>query len=268
MTELHKKLVEMLACFHKFCEKEGLKYYVAGGTTLGAVRHNGFIPWDDDIDVVMPRESYERLKKISKELNDDRYEIEFPFEKEDYYYLFGKMYDKNTTFVENIRYISKRGVYIDIFPLDGVGNDYDKAVKIMKRVQWKKFIHKLSVMPDKQGRKWYKNILFFLIRACLCCFDHQKNFTRIENLLRKYDYETSDYITNGFGMYNEKEIMKKEWMGTPQLRRFENIDVYCPENVDAYLKRLYGDYMQLPPEEKRVPHHNYLYMDLKKSYID
>ena len=123
MNEMQSKLLDMMKWFHGYCEENGLRYYALGGTALGAVRHGGFIPWDDDLDVGMPRADYDRMISLCKNgTGNTRYRIEAPGQNRDFIYPFCKAYDTETTLVENARIKAKRGVYIDIFPLDGIGN--------------------------------------------------------------------------------------------------------------------------------------------------
>ena len=117
MNEMQTRLREMMQSFHGFCVKHNLRYYLVAGTCLGAVRHKGFIPWDDDIDVGMPRADYNRFIELVKtEKMGENYAVEDPLENDDYIYAFAKMYDTSTTLIENTANKLKRGIYIDIFP--------------------------------------------------------------------------------------------------------------------------------------------------------
>lgn len=269
MTELQEKLLEMFKYFHKFCEENNLRYWALGGIVLGAVRHKGFIPWDDDIDVGMPREDYERFIGMKDKFNG-RYIAEFPGENKDYTYLFGKIYDTSTTLVENCRPKAKRGIYLDIFPLDGVGNTYEEALKNFKKVYKKKlsFMRK-HVIVWRKGRSLYKNIAV-LILNCVPEFvwNTQKMITDIDDMSKQFKFSECNYVVNYFGAWREKEIIKKEYFGEPRLVEFEGATMYIPENYDEYLTTLYGNYMQLPPPEKRVSHHDYILCDLHKSYLE
>ena len=119
MNQQQEKLLKILSWFHEYCGRYDLRYYVLGGTMLGAVRHNGFIPWDDDIDVGMPRSDYERLRELSKSIkNQGNYLIEFPGEDNpEYSYFAAKVYDTSTTLIEKQRKPIKRGIYLDVFAL-------------------------------------------------------------------------------------------------------------------------------------------------------
>ncbi len=268
MTEMQEKLLEILKWFHELCEKEGLVYYAQGGTALGAVRHNGFIPWDDDLDVGMPRKDYESLKKLSEKVNGNSpYQIEFPGDDREFVYPFCKVYDTKTTLIENTRYKTKRGIYIDVFPIDGIGNTMEESVKNFKRVDHKRNLLCTQICGLRKGRKWYKNLSVILLRN-IPFWNSVKMIKDIDRMSKLYDYDKCQYVANLCGNWHEKEIMDKEWVEKPVLCKFEDTQIYIPENHDGYLTRMYGDYMQLPPVEKRVTHHDFISIDLNKSYLE
>ena len=123
ILEMKDMLLDMMRWFHGICISNRLRYYALGGTMLGAVRHQGFIPWDDDIDVGMPRKDYIRLAEVLGSAGQDRYILETPDSgTDDFYYCFSKLYDSHTTLVENTKYHIRRGIYLDIFPLVGMGD--------------------------------------------------------------------------------------------------------------------------------------------------
>lgn len=270
MTELQTRLLVIMKWFHELCEKENLKYYAIGGTALGAVRHNGFIPWDDDLDVGMPRKDYERLKELSCKINHQSdFILEFPDNKKDFVYPYGKIYDTKTTLVESTRYKTKRGIFIDVFPIDGVGNTLEESMETFKKVDKKINLLCTRICALRKDRKWYKNIAILLSR-CVPDFllGSLKIIKEIDSMCKLKDYDECEYVANYCGNWHEKEIIKKEWVENPVLCKFEDIQIYIPEDADAYLKRVYGDYMKLPPEEKRVTHHDFLHLDLDKSYLE
>ena len=157
-NRLQEKLLEMFTWLVDFMSKNNLRYYMIGGTMLGAVRHQGFIPWDDDIDIAMPRSDYEKLIALLKD-PVDHYLIETPRSLEkDYVYGYAKLYDMNTTMTEKKRKNITRGIYIDIFPLDGIGNTLDESYKNYKKIDR---LHMLLAMKEcayRRGRKWWKNM--------------------------------------------------------------------------------------------------------------
>ncbi len=269
MTELQSRLLCVLKWFHELCKKENLVYYAQGGTVLGAVRHKGFIPWDDDIDVGMPRKDYEKFIKLSEKVNKhSQFIIEFSGKKKDFVYPYCKIYDRTTTLVENTRYKTKRGIYIDVFPIDGIGNTLEESINNFKKVD--KMINLLCtrVCAIRKERSWYKNIAILLSR-CIpeSMFSTLDLMKKIETLSKQKEYDKYDFVANLCGNWHEKEIMDKKWVEKPILCKFENMQIFIPGNYDAYLTRMYGDYMKLPPIEKRCTHHDFLYIDLNKSFM-
>ncbi len=271
MNELQKKLLDMLSFFHNFCEENDLIYYAAGGTALGAIRHKGFIPWDDDVDIIMPRKDYERLKQLSKNRFDatKKYVIEFPLENLDFIYSYAKIYDTTTTLIESNRYKTKRGVFIDVFPLDGVGESEEAAIEQFKKAEKKINLLSTITCGIRKGRKLYKNVAV-VVGRCIPKFiiSPQKAIKKINEMGQAVDYDQSKFVANLAGIWHEKEIVEKSWLGEPKLEDFEDIKIYCPQQSDLYLSKIYGNYMELPPIEKRKSHHDFLLIDLNKSYLN
>lgn len=270
MNELQSKLLDMFSWFHEFCEQNGLRYYMIGGTMLGAYRHGGFIPWDDDIDVGMPRTDYEKLEKLLCDGSEKRFVLETPnTASDDYYYAFSKLYDTSTTLVENTRYKLKRGIYIDIFPLDGIGDTRESAEKNYSKVYRLHNLLLTRVSGIRKGRKWYKN-LAVTVAGLVPNFvlNNKKLLLRFVDLCKKYDLDECEWGGNLVGAWRFKEIMPREILGEPTLYDFEGIRAYGPEKPDEYLTSLYGDWRKLPPVEKQVTHHDYIMCDLNSSYIN
>lgn len=270
MNDLQIKMLEMMSWYHELCEKNNLRYYVVGGTALGAIRHKGFIPWDDDIDVGMPRADYEKFQELVRTADiGTRYKVEFPSEKKDFVYPYGKVYDTSTTLIEHTRYKTKRGIFIDVFPLDGLGNDKDEAISNFEAIDRKYNLLATEVCALRKERGWYKNLAIIIAR-CIPPFilSARKLIRQIEELSKKNSFDESVYAANAVGNWHKKEIMRREWFGKPTLYDFETIKVYGPENYHEYLTQLYGDYMKLPPKEKQVSHHDYMYFNTEKSYLE
>ena len=142
IKDIQNRLLEMLKFFHEYCVEHGLKYYLIGGSMLGAARHHGFIPWDDDIDIGLPRYDFDRLSAMFE--NKGRFILETPHTPENLCYPFSKLYDSTTTLVDNKRHKQVRGLYIDIFPIDGCGNSEEEAFKWYRKIERVKLLLKIK----------------------------------------------------------------------------------------------------------------------------
>lgn len=270
LNEQQFKLLDILKWFHSFCVKNKLRYYALGGTMLGAARHQGFIPWDDDIDVGMPRDDYNRFLLLCKDKKFGNLIVEsIDTPEKDYLYGYSKIYDTGTTLIEKNRVNIKRGIYIDLFPLDGAGSTEKEAQKLFAPI-YKRYqlvvARTCAVLPR---RKWYKNLFILIARLIpTYIFNNKKVIQDIDKLCQSRDYNDSKLVANFLGNWGYKEIVPRKVMGTPRLYRFEDIEIYGAENADEYLTRLYGNWRELPPENKRCSHHDYIELDLNKPYME
>ncbi len=268
LRSIQRKLLDMLEWFHEYCIANNIHYYAVGGTVIGALRHKGFIPWDDDIDIVIPREEYNRLiGKFNKPI--DHYILESPYsENNDYLYTYAKLYDINTTLTEKTRYPCRRGVYIDVFPLDGIGMTEQEALANFKQVDRKNMFLMTRTCVIRKDRSWYKNASILV--SCLIpsfAVNNKRLAISVDKLANSLNNDDATYVANLMGAYRTKEIVKKEFFGKPTLYEFENIEIFGPENYNEYLTQIYGNWKELPPEEKRYTKHDFLELNLDKSYL-
>lgn len=268
LSDLQKRLVDMLEWFHNFCVENQLRYYLLGGTMLGAARHEGFIPWDDDVDVGMPRDDYDRFLSLTKGKQFGTLIVEgIDTPAKDFFYGYSKIYDTSTTLVENTRYKIRRGVYLDLFPLDGVSNDPAEVHSYYEAVAKRYRLLLTRTCGIRRERKWYKNAAILAARLIPnFLINNKKLMLSIDEDCKKRNFKDYGIIGNLYGNWGEREIMKKSVLGTPKLYRFERLEVFGAEDADAYLTSLYGDWRKLPPVEKQVTHHDFLECDLKKPY--
>ena len=251
--ELKNTELNILIAFRDFCDSNGIKYYFTGGTLLGAVRHGGFIPWDDDIDVVMPRPDYELF--LRKFPSDERYKVITYRNNKDYKFPYAKMIDSNTVLKEQIiRSVNGMGAFIDIFPLDGLGDSEEVAKSNVRKARKYLLYENYCINRfafNKGLRSFLRNfrILYSFVTSRLY-------FNAIEKLSAKYSFDDSLYVGCIFGYNNEREVLERSIFENSIEMEFEKERFKVPIGYKAYLTSFYDDYMKLPPEEKRVTHHS------------
>lgn len=249
-----KKISFFILCdIADYCEKHDLRYYLSVGTLLGAIRHKGFIPWDDDIDIMMPRPDYDRfLNEYQSPLCD----IKKPFDK-NYSYPFAKVYDSRTVIIENTITKDEIGLYVDVFPLDGLPDNISKQTRHCKRIYfWRDLIkHKYSSFDRRRTK--IKSFLIPITKFLLKPISYHAICKIIDSLSRKYPYDYSDDIGNHVWGYKFKNY-KRHWMEPAQIGLFEGFHFKIPNDYDSFLRANYGDYMKLPPEDQRVTHHEFI----------
>ena len=258
--EIHSKLLEMAKDFHDLCEKNHIDYYVIGGTCLGAVRHKGFIPWDDDMDIGIPRKDYNRFVSLSKSAFPKKYELRFYKNTKESPMHYVKFIDNTTTLIEKEYKNYVEGVYIDVFPLDEYENSGAVESLLRKIVL---FCNGLVLYHCSTQRKaGVKRIVQLFSKLMSVKVLHEIE----EIIMRRTRNPKSKYLINYLGAWGEREIHLKETFGSPKKYEFENIWLYGPSDADRYLSTQYGDYMCLPPEKDRVFRHNYYYINLSLPY--
>lgn len=263
-------IVDVLRAFDQICRKNGLTYFCGGGTAIGAVRHHGIIPWDDDIDLFMPRPDYDRFLSLTAEMDLGDYEVLTPWNTLNYPFHFSKMCNRHTTLVEEADTPCVTGLFIDIFPLDGTASDLDEAIRLKRRFRkisnrleaistHNTFLEYLSLLKNrKEWGRFATKTLGFFFRSSL----RKYLLGQMERICRKYDYQSAENVVVYCGVYDEREIYPKAWVSGQVEMEFEGLMVPLSVGYDQYLRQFFGDYMQLPPEEKRVSHHVKAFFDL------
>lgn len=269
LNEIKEIELKILLDIKKICESANIRYYLCGGTLLGAIRHNGFIPWDDDIDIYMPRPDVERFIKAMERVSQN-YRVLKPLD-EGYYYNFVKVVDINTIMIEKgINRIEGLGVFVDIIILDGMPN---KSKDIKKRYR------KLESLRNKINGfaltfpKVRKNLALYCwnLYRYLYCQHHTliEAQARYINEANKFNYDTSAFVMASGGCYGLKDVFPAEWFKYDCDLEFEGFLFKGPREYDSLLRQLYGDYMKLPPLEKRKPpHQNDVYIKNKCNMIN
>lgn len=254
LKKLHSIQVEMLDEFVRICEENNLQYFIIGGTLLGAVRHKGFIPWDDDLDVAMPRKDYEQFLKIANKEINTKYLIDNIKTNPNYYLSFTKMRKKNTIFEQDvqIKYNGPKGVWIDIFPLDETKNINSKLTFIQKKlgdlvsrlVLYKNYVvmGKFKIIKRLVGR-----LVFLSNKTMLKCLD---NIYQMQN-----NNKENKCVINFPSVYSYSQETNEKIDYFPSKKvEFEGKEYNAPKDYDKVLRKIFNNYMELPPVEKRITH--------------
>ena len=263
--EIKKKLINILDEFILLCKKNNLKYSLLGGSLLGAIRHQGIIPWDDDIDVGMPRSDYNKFINIANKSLKKKYKITSIYNDDSFCYPFTKLYDTETTLIEFKDYPYINGIYIDIFPLDGIPKDLNIRRKIIPSIQKRRDAAGFLAKAEFSINYKLKHFPAFLLYHLLYKNSHSA-LKECEELAQKYEINKEHDIINHYGAWGEKEISDYSWFFPLKEYIFEGRKVWGPNNYDAYLKKMYGDYMTPPPMDKRKSHHSHYFIDLSRKY--
>ncbi len=257
LEEYHAVLFDMLKQVDSICHAERLRYFLSGGTLLGAIRHKGFIPWDDDIDLMMPRPDYEIFLKRAEKRLPKRYILAFPDRTKDYSQPWIRIFDTRVAVDDSgMQRTLTRSLFVDIFPIDGLPSNRTLSNLCFTRVRaWDillKCARRKALYPDER-LKWLKKPMMALTRVRPL----PKYAVSLNKSARRCSFERAHYAgVLATTHYGSRERMPVEvFRGSVQVP-FEGGLFPAPIGYDTYLSRLYGDYMQLPPEEKRVSQHN------------
>ena len=270
IRKLQEKSLEILKVFKAFCDKHELLFFFCGGCCIGTLRHGGFIPWDDDIDVFMPRPDYEKLAKLwPKEMARTQYVFCRSNEKQFLRSLLSAISDEKTTFIKERQQDLEisHGVRLEILPLDGCPDSKIKRkIQIIWALIYQLFMNQeaptsrgkvfealgkftLSLVPS--WKKRYKIAKFAESKMSQYPFDEYRKTTE---LCARYQYMRNEYPHSAF----ESAVLKS----------FEGMQMPIPVGYDTYLKMAFGDYMKLPPKEQQIPKHDAVYVDLENSFLN
>lgn len=258
LNETQSYIMHVLSSLIAILDEMEIPYYMQGGTMLGSVRHRGFIPWDDDVDLGIPREAYERLLKEIPAMLPENLELRTYWDETDHHYYFARIVDKRYQ-IRRMGSLEERleNIWVDLFPLDGMPNgtllrQWHKLHLTVVRLKYHlSCFEKVNI--KRPGRPLVERIIirFAMLTRIGKWFNTRRQLDKMDALLKKYPPERSDWLVNFMGQtsYRFNELFRKDIYGEGKLYPFENMLLSGPEHYDDYLKSLYGDYM-VPPEEK------------------
>ena len=265
MKEVWQCQLDMVEEVDKICKKYNIKYFLAGGTLIGAVRHKGYIPWDDDIDIVMMRKEYNEFLKIAEKELDNKYFVQYYKTEKKYGRGHTQIRNSNTTAIISGDKYNKfnKGIFIDIFPLDNIPDNEEECEKFIKKVKKKKKFLDNYYNLDSTSliKKIIKRVLHYTIYTFV---DYNKMIEKYEKFVTRYKDETTKRVAT-ISFYTELPKYPKEWFGEGIYMDFEYMKLSCPVEYDNVLRAQYNDYMKIP-ENKNGSMHGEVFFDTKNCY--
>ena len=257
IEELKRIQLDILKRIDSFCKEHQIKYFMSGGSLIGTIRHKGFIPWDDDIDIMMLRGDYERFIKEFVALDDSTYKLHSSRNVDGWYLPFAKVENSKTIIKEHIETKYIMGINVDVFPIDNVPEKESLQKKMYEKWQKWSNIHGMKLMSTIRGRSLLKNVALVLSHFVLTVVSFKYIVKKIETNAMRYSNQKTKFCGVAVWGYGLKEINLKSNYSDVIYMPFENIVVPVPIGYDNYLTSVYGDYMELPPLEKRISHHKF-----------
>lgn len=261
--EIQNGSLEILKKIDKICNDLNLEYFLAYGTLIGAIRHHGFIPWDDDVDIWMPRKEYQRFIDFCVNNPDELepYVLMSQYNKKDYPHGIGRLVDPRFTLDVKNEIPYGLGLFVDIYPLDGAGDtekEYKKRKKVASRYSSLCFLSS-RVSLEKGTTRGLKKILLKFPAFIYAKLRGTRYFlNKLEEISKEKSYENCKFIgCMVWGTDGIRAIFPKEWFEDWVTVEFEASYFRVPKDYEKILRRLYGDYMKLPPKEKQKGHHFY-----------
>lgn len=265
LKEYQDKAIGTLDAIIHLCESEDIQYFIAGGALIGAIRHQDFVPWDDDIDICVPRPDYERLLACAARLPKP-YEILHAGNDPDYIYPFAKAYDASTTVTEDFEKPFTRGVWVDIFPLDGTFQN-----RLLRKLHFAVARKLISVLTDQQQyykppQKTLKKIRKRTKSKIYQRFSKHTVLRLLNGVCGIKKYDEASYVAPLVAKWGFKESAPRSFFEQHTSLPFGRLRVRAPVKADAWLRQVFGDYMTPPPEHNRKPTHAIKYVNLHQPY--
>lgn len=253
--------ISLLEKFISICEENHLRYYFTGGALIGVLRHEGFIPWDDDIDVGMPRRDYDKFLKALEKNMPEGYGICNRFTDPNWHFAMSQFIDNESEIEINLAEQPRKAhIWVDVFPLDGLPTNKIHRWWNVKHILFYRYLVQIAhikVQVDShRNRPLVERIILDVLKVIPFgkLINTNKTLDKLEKLLRKTDFDISEYAGNMLGRYREREVVPKKYFGTAKKGLFEGVEINIPEMSHELQTALYGDYMKLPPKKDRLAH--------------
>lgn len=258
LKHLQKVLLMVLNDVKTVCEEYNINYYIYAGSGIGIARHEGFIPWDDDVDIAMFRKDFNRFSEIFEKEFGDKYCLRTPDNTEDYFLSFPKVILNGTIYEEwwSKKVSFETGIYLDIFILDNIPSNKLKRTIFTNKCYYTRILKDISFLKKHEGSK-IKQLVMDVVNVFIKIFgfDYLKLKKKCMKTYVKYQDEETEYVSDldGNGHFKPHIFLKSDFAPASKMN-FEGMEVKVPNNIDVVLKTIYGDYMEMPPKEKRYNH--------------
>ena len=270
MNELQKRILDIFKIVAGICKDNDITYYAIGGTAIGAVRHQGFIPWDDDLDIAIPIEQYDRFIEVAREQLPEGLIVMTPSDIEHYASFFIKVVDTRTTLIENYAKAfpdAYYGVYIDIMPLAGVPAPGKERKKYLKMWKWTAMLNFARRFPVSRMKTRPRVAVCRMMKPLHKKIPFDYFTKKMYEEYRKRPYFKAEYTGYVWGIHLPRLIFTTDTFGEGREMPFEDTVVNCPARVEDYLSQQFGNYMELPPESEQVRKHPG-FLDLDTPFIE
>ena len=271
LSEMREHLLRMLDTFTSYCDENGFSYYLSGGTMLGAARHKGFIPWDDDIDLNLPRPDLIKIQEVSKG-RIGHYLLVPPTPDLPAHSECWRLYDPSLLIGNTFSGASKEmfePIFIDLFPIEGLPDSFQKTRLHYAKLVMVRKIMDAGIFPFGTGKTLPRKLFHMLLYVPSRLIGAGRLFTRLQRIASKYSFEDSTYVgVMTAPVHTVCERVKKREYVPPKEVLFEGRLLHAPGNYEQYLTQLYGPhYMEMPPEEKRKSHHTFRIFHRKRTNL-
>ncbi len=253
--ELKMIQMDVLSAIHHFCLEHEIKYSLGCGSMLGCARHKGYIPWDDDIDIYMLREDYNKLIREFPDIYEEHYKFVTLERDEKWQRAYGKAYDSTTIIKEETTASYELGVNIDIFPIDFVPDNEEEWLRYDKKRRSLQYVYEMKVTTFRSGRPFLKNAFLAFCKLVFLPISSRQLAKQIQNVAQRFNEQPASRVFECCQGLFQKHPFKKSLFDNLTLLPFEDREYMAFADYDEYLTNGYGDWRQLPPKEKQVSHH-------------